>query len=162
MARSRSAVAMTSSRSGSPPTRSRRACMSCSRPIDPTHASRILLAELTLERLRTEANALMEEISREFYLSHAGLKPDAELVPIYARHAAVVSDDALALARDEYRGAAKDSEAQRAARILLEFVVDTRAQRALAPSEEREIAWESTAMVHLGDGRAIPYARTAI
>lgn len=136
--------------------------MICSRPIGPTHESRIWLADLTLERLRTEANALMEEISREFYLSHAGLKPDAELVPIYARHAAVVSDNALALARDEYRRAAKDSEDQRAARILLDFVVDTRAQRALAPSEEREIAWESTAMVQLGDGRAIPYARTAI
>jgi hypothetical protein len=120
------------------------------------------LPELTLERLRAEGNALMEEISREFYLSHAGLKPDAELVPIYARHAAVVSDDALALARDDYRRAAEGSEDRRRARILLDFVVDTRAQRALAANEEREIAWESTAMVRLGDGRAIPYARAAI
>src|SRR5215472_7511075 len=120
------------------------------------------MPELTTQRLRAEGNALMEEVSREFYLAHAGLKPNAELVPIYARHAAVVSDDALALARDAYRGAAEPSEAHRQARILLDLVVDTRAQRALAPIEEREIAWESTAMVRLADGRAIPYQRTAI
>jgi hypothetical protein len=115
------------------------------------------MPELTIERLRAEGNALMEEVSREFYLSHAGFKPEAELVPIYARHSAVVSDDALALARDRFRTAADG-----ASRILLDFVVDTRAQRALAESEEREIAWESTAVVRLGDGRAIPYQRTAI
>jgi hypothetical protein len=120
------------------------------------------LPELTLERLRAQGNSLMEEVSREFYLSHAGLKAGAKLVPIYARHAAVVSDDALELAREAYRGTAEGSEDRRAARILLDFVVDTRAQRALAPSEEREIAWENSAMVTLGDGRAIPYARAAI
>jgi hypothetical protein len=115
------------------------------------------MPELTLERLRAEGNALMEEVSREYYLSHAGFKPEAELVPIYARHSAVVSDDALSLARDQFRVAADG-----ASRILLDFVVDTRAQRSLAHSEEREIAWESTAMVQLADGRAIPYQRTAI
>jgi hypothetical protein len=115
------------------------------------------MPELTIERLRAEGNALMEEVSREYYLSHAGFKPEAELVPIYARHSAVVSDDALSLARDQFRGAADG-----ASRILLDFVVDTRAQRSLAQSEEREIAWESTAVVRFGDGRAIPYQRTAI
>jgi Peptidase family M3 len=115
------------------------------------------LAELTLERLRAQANALMEEVSREFYLSHAGFKSEAELVPIYARHASVVSDDALALARDQFR-----DQTDGASRILLDFVVDTRAQRALAPNEEREIAWESTAQVRLDDGRAVPYQRAAI
>ncbi|HZS58742.1 MAG TPA: hypothetical protein VFA43_05695 [Gemmatimonadaceae bacterium] len=115
------------------------------------------MSELTLERLRAEGNALMEEISREFYLAHAGFKSDAELVPIYERHAVVVSDDALALAREHFQ-ATSDS----ASRILLDFVVDTRAARALATNDEREIAWESTAMVQLGDGRAIPYARASI
>ena len=115
------------------------------------------MPELTLERLRAEGNALMEEVSREFYLSHAGFKAGAELVPIYARHAAVVSDDALALARDQFR-----AQSDGAARILLDFVVDTRAQRTLAALEEREIAWESTAMVQLSDGRAMSYQRTAI
>ncbi len=115
------------------------------------------MAELTLERLRADGNALMEEVSREFYLSHAGFKSDAELVPIYARHAAVVSDDALSLARDQFQG-----QSDSAARILLDFVVDARAQRALAPNEEREIAWESTAQVRLGDGRSVSYQRAEI
>jgi hypothetical protein len=115
------------------------------------------LPELTLERLRAEGQALMEEVSREYYLAHAGFKSEAELVPIYARHAAVVSDDALALARDQFQ-ANSDS----AARILLDFVVDTRAARALAPNDEREIAWESSAIVRLPDGRTIPYQRAAI
>src|SRR5262249_13923899 len=96
------------------------------------------------------------------YLSHAGLKPEAELVPIYARHQVVVSDDALSLARDAFQRAAADSEDRRAARILLDFVVDTRAQRALAKSEEQEISWENSAIVKLSDGRTIPYARAAI
>jgi Peptidase family M3 len=120
------------------------------------------LPELTLERLRKEGNSLMEEISREFYLAHAGFKPDAELVPIYARHATVVSADALSFAREAFQRSRDGTEDQRGARILLDFVVDTRAQRALAPHEEREIAWESSAIVRLADGRTVPYARAAI
>ncbi len=120
------------------------------------------MPELTLDRLRAAGQALLEEISREYYLATAGHKPTAELVPIYQRHAVVVSDEALALARESYQGATAGSDEGRAARILLDLIVETRAGRALAPLEEREIAWESSAMMSLADGRSLPYQRAAI
>ena len=49
------------------------------------------MASLSLDTLRRDGEAFMQEISREVYLSHAGHKQTAELQPIYARHAAIVS-----------------------------------------------------------------------
>ena len=40
------------------------------------------MAALTLDRLRREGEALTEELARESYQAHAGLKPAAELRPI--------------------------------------------------------------------------------
>jgi hypothetical protein len=56
-----------------------------------------------VERLRSEGQAFMEEISREYYVSGAGLKPSADLQPIYARHRAVIGPEALAFARQVLR-----------------------------------------------------------
>jgi hypothetical protein len=104
----------------------------------------------------------MEDVSREYYLAHAGLKSTAELQPIYARHAAAVGPEALELALDEFAAARDDGEARRSARLILEWQVETHAARLAAPSEEREIAWESTAMVELSGGVVVPYQRTGI
>jgi hypothetical protein len=106
----------------------------------------------------------MEDVSREYYLAHAGLKSTAELQPIYARHADVVGPDALALALEDFASAAggRDAEAKRSARLILEWQVETHAARLVAPSEEREIAWESTAMIKLADGSVVPYQRAGI
>jgi hypothetical protein len=104
----------------------------------------------------------MQELSREYYEAQAGLKPSAELQPIYARHPEVLSDDALAMTRELFRDAAPGSEESRAARLLLDWEADTHVSRALAPLDEREITWESQAMVPLPDGRRIPYQRMAI
>jgi Peptidase family M3 len=106
----------------------------------------------------------MEDVSREYYLAHAGLKSTAELQPIYARHAEVVGPDALGLALEDFAGSSsRDPEAARSARLILEWQVETHAARLVAPSEEREIAWESTAMVTLPDGGGVvPYQRAGI
>ena len=117
---------------------------------------------LTLENLRRDGERLMEALSREFYLAHAGHKPTAELQPIYDRFAAILGPEALELAREAYEGSADGSEERRSARLLLDWQVESRASRELAAHDEREIAWESSAMVRLADGREMPYQRTAI
>jgi Peptidase family M3 len=117
---------------------------------------------LTPERLRADANAFMEEVSREFLLVHSGLKGTAELQPIYERYARVLGPAAMDLVRAEFRDAAPGSEAYRGARLMLEWEVESQTGRALAELEEREIAWESSAVVALADGRQFPYHQAAI
>lgn len=117
---------------------------------------------LSLDRLRQDGQRFMEEVSREYYLAHAGLKPTAALQAIYERHAAILGEDALALVRDEFRGAAPGSDAHRSARLMLEWLTDSVAGRALAALDEREIEWEGSAIVRLEDGREIPYQRASI
>lgn len=117
---------------------------------------------LTLDRLRDEGQRFTEEVSREYYLAHAGLKPTADLQTIYARHAAILGEDALALVREEFRSTAPGSDAHRSARLMLEWLTDSVAGRALAALDEREIEWEGSAIVRLEDGREIPYQRAAI
>jgi hypothetical protein len=118
--------------------------------------------ELTLDRLRRDGQVFMEEVSREIYQSHAGLKPTAELEPIYQRHADVLGPDALDLVRADFKESVPGSEDGRSSRILLEWEVESQAGRALASIEEREIAWEASAVVQLSDGRGVPYQRAAI
>jgi hypothetical protein len=47
-------------------------------------------------------------------------------------------------------------------RLLAEWLVDSQSARALAGLDEREIAWEGSAIVRLTDGREIQYQRVAI
>jgi hypothetical protein len=115
-----------------------------------------------LEAIRREGETFMEEVSREYHRAHAGLQPTAELQPIYARHAALWTPDALAAAREAFLGAAAGSGEHRSARAILEWLVEAHASRELAALEERELAWESGAVVTLDDGRRLPYQRAAI
>ena len=57
---------------------------------------------LSLERLRREGEAFNEELSREYYNAHAGLKGSAELQPIYEKHRDILSRDAFELAREAF------------------------------------------------------------
>ena len=104
----------------------------------------------------------MEEISREYYLSGAGLKPTAELQPIYARHEGAIGGDALGVVREELSQAPPGTEEHRKARMMLEWLADLQSARDLAPLEEREIAWESSAIVGLDDGREIEFQQSSI
>ena len=117
---------------------------------------------LSLETLRREGDEFHQTISRELYASGSGLKKTAELQAIYARFANVLSDDALAMVREMFRDAPAESEVQRSARILLEWQADARVSRELAELDEREIAWESSAIARVDDGRGIQYQQMAI
>jgi hypothetical protein len=116
----------------------------------------------SLDRLRRDGEALMEELSREYYETQAGLKTSADLQPIYARHAQMASDDTFAMVRELFRNAPPESEDARSARLLLDWQADTRVSQALAPLDERELNWESSAVVPVADGRRIPFQRMAI
>lgn len=119
-------------------------------------------APRTLEGLRRDGEAFMQEISREYYSAHAGLKAGAELQPIYHKHQATLGASALALAVESLRGAAPGTEEHRSARLLVDWLAESQSARELAPLDEREIAWEGSAVVRLEDGRQIPYQRAAI
>ena len=119
-------------------------------------------AAMSLDRLRRRGQSFMEELSREYYLANAGLKRGAELRPIYERHAELFGDEALAMTLEQFRDAPPESEERRGSRLLLEWLVDARASSALAEHEERELAWEATAVLTLDDGRSVPYQRASI
>jgi hypothetical protein len=120
------------------------------------------MTELTLDRLRRDGQALTEEISRESYLAHSGHKPSAEFKPIYDRYAHVLGDEALRLTLDSFKDSAKGSEDHRLAGMLLEWQLESQVSRALAELDEREIAWESSAVIQMPDGERIQYQAAAI
>ncbi|MBL8996161.1 MAG: hypothetical protein JNL44_02500 [Gemmatimonadetes bacterium] len=118
-----------------------------------------------LDALRAGGERFLEEVSAEYHAAHAGLKAGAELQPIYEKHREAYGDEALRTALELFRtnqpqGAA--SETFRSARLLLDWLVESRAGRDLAPLEEREIAWERAAVIRLPDGSEEPYQRAAI
>ena len=117
---------------------------------------------LSIDRLRREGDAFMEELSREYYLAHSGQKPTAELQPIYEKHAAILGPDALAMVLEMFRAAPAGSEDQRGLRLLTDWLVEAQSARALATLDERDIAWEGTAVVRVADGRELEYQRVAI
>lgn len=116
----------------------------------------------SLDDVRRAAEAFVEELSRETLGALTGRKPGADLQPIYRKHAAAFGDESLAVVRTAYEAAVPGSEAARSARVLLEWIVDSRAGRELAPLDERDLAWEATATVALPDGSVEPYQRVAI
>lgn len=117
---------------------------------------------MNVERLRERAQSFTEEISRETYLAYSGLKPDAALQAIYDRHAAILSDDTLSACIERFRNAPAGSEEVRAARMMLEWQVESRIGRKLALLDEREVALENDAVIRVADGRVIPYQRAVM
>jgi len=120
------------------------------------------VSALNIERLRTEGEAFNTEISREYYLALSGNKPSAELQPIYAKHAEIMSKDALELTIEAFKAAPEGSEERRAARNLVDWEVDAQASRELAALDERQIAWEAHAVVQLADGQQVPFEKASI
>lgn len=121
-----------------------------------------LRALAPLDALRQRGETFLEEVSAEYHAAHAGLKPGADLQPIYARHAEAYGDEAFGLALELFKGSTPGSEEHRSARLLLDWLVESRAGRELAPLEEREIAWEGSAVITLPDGSKEPFQRAAI
>lgn len=120
------------------------------------------MSELTIDRLREDGQAFTEEISRESYLAHSGHKGAAEFKPIYDRYAHVLGEDALALTVERFKTTAKGTEEHRSAGMLLEWQLESQASRSLAELDEKEIAWESSAVIETVEGERIQYRAAAI
>ncbi|HET9424940.1 MAG TPA: hypothetical protein VFO55_06165 [Gemmatimonadaceae bacterium] len=120
------------------------------------------MTALSVERLRREGQAFMEEMSREYYLTGAGIKQVADLQLIYQRHKSVIGAEALDFARQLLRDTPAGSEEHRQARMLVEWLAELQSSRELAPLEEREIAWEGAAVVRLDGDRQVEFQRVAI
>jgi Oligoendopeptidase F len=119
-------------------------------------------APLSLERLRSEGETFMEELSREYYLAHSGHKATAELQPIYAKHGAILSPDALGLTLEAFQKSPESSEDRRSSRLLLDWQAESQSARQLAGLDEREIAWQGSAVVQVTDTRNIPFEAVSI
>src|ERR1019366_3408087 len=115
-----------------------------------------------LDALRSRGESFLQEVSREYYAVHAGLKPEANLQPIYDRHRDAYDDESLELALGLLNGSRPGTEEHRSGRMLVEWLLESRVGRALAPLEEREIAWEGDAVARLPGGGAEPYRRVSI
>ncbi|HEY3133206.1 MAG TPA: hypothetical protein VGJ47_01125 [Gemmatimonadaceae bacterium] len=120
------------------------------------------MSDLDLQRLRAEGQAFMEAISRESYLAYAGHKKTAELQPIYEKYDRALSREAFELTLDAFRSAPEASEEKRSAQLLLEWEIESQAAKPLATLDEREIAWENTAVVRSSDGRVVQYQAAPI
>jgi hypothetical protein len=121
-----------------------------------------MASRVTIDGLRRDGQAMMEEVSRESYLAHSGLKPTIELQPIYERYAAVLGRGAFDLVADAFRGTLSSPAENRSASMLLEWQLEGQVARALAPLEERELAWENGAMLRLPEGRQVSYQAAPI
>ena len=104
---------------------------------------------MKLETLLAQGEAMLQELGREYYLTGAGMKADPEFQTIYHKHSELVSDGALEAARASGEAA------------LVEWAVDTRVGRLVAPFEERQLVWEQDANVEV-NGTSVPYLRVPI
>ncbi|HWP37323.1 MAG TPA: hypothetical protein VNL18_07180 [Gemmatimonadales bacterium] len=104
---------------------------------------------MNLRTLETEGERLHQELGREYYLTGSGHKAEAAFEAIYARYPVLLTDEALACARE--------TGDQR----LLEWIVGLRVGRAVSGIEERQLAWEQQAVVRVS-GHQIPYLRVPI
>ncbi len=115
-----------------------------------------------LDALRERGEAFLVELSREYYEAHSGLKPSAELQRIFAKHDGAYGDEAFHEVLDRFASAAVGTAPHRSARLLLDWLVESRCGRDLAALEEREIAWEGAAIIRGNNGAEEPYQRAAI
>src|SRR5262245_37772515 len=104
----------------------------------------------------------MEEISRENYLASAGLKKAPEFQPIYAKYAHIMNADSLAMVLERFKSTKAGTPEHKSARLMLEWQAEAQSARELAPLDEREIAWESSAMLTLPDGSKLQFEEASI
>lgn len=128
-----------------------------------------------LDALRARGERFLEEISTEYHAAHAGLKAQPDLQAIYKRHEAAYGDEAFARALELFKATAPNGQSavgalaetgaaaeHRSARLLLDWLLESRVGRELAALDEREIAWENAAIVTLPNGTGEPYQRVPI
>jgi len=104
---------------------------------------------VSLEALLADGEAMHEALGREYVLTGSGQKPEPAFQAIYDRYASLAGDAALETAR-----ASGDP-------ALLEWIVDVRVGRLVAPLDEAQLLWEQQTVLDVG-GRAVPYLRAPI
>ena len=130
-------------------------------------------SEQTLQTLRSRGESFLEAISAEYHAAYAGLKAEPAIQPIYAKHARAFDDEAFAQALDLFKSTEGQGSAdamgetgaaatQRSSRLLLDWLIESRVGRELAALDEREMAWENSAVIRLADGTEEPYQRLPI
>src|SRR5262249_3399 len=117
---------------------------------------------ITMDRLRSDGRRFMEEISREHYLASSGNKDQAELQPIYAKYRHIMDADSLAMVLERFKETKPGTEDRRWGGLLLEWQAEAQSARELAALDEREMAWESSAVMTLSDGSKMQYEQAAI
>jgi hypothetical protein len=117
---------------------------------------------MSLDRLRRDGEVFMEELSREYYLAYSGQKQSPELQPVYARHAAILGEESFELTREAFLSSTEGTEDRRSARLLLDWQADSQSSRQLAAQDEREIEWEGTAVVNVGETRQLQFQAVSI
>ncbi len=101
---------------------------------------------MDLEAYRRDAEAFMTALTREFYRHYAGLQAEYDIEPIYARHAALFTAEAVSRLREQRERSPAGSEARRRLAMLLAFAVDgfvgERTKSSESALAEREAALE--------------------
>jgi hypothetical protein len=136
--------------------------------------------ESPLDALRGRGEAFLEAISAEYHAAYAGLKAEPAIQAVYAKHTDAFSDEAFAQALELFTsastavgggGAASPGDALaesgsaadlRSSRLLVDWLIESRVGRELAALDEREIAWENSAVVRTPDGAELPYQKVPI
>jgi hypothetical protein len=102
-----------------------------------------------LDAYRSEAEAFVSSLDREYYLHFSGQRATFEIEPIYDRHMGLFSRDAV----EELREAGR--------RELLEFAVHGHIGRA-TKAEEAEVARREAALEVALDGQRMPFRQAAV
>ena len=97
-----------------------------------------------LETLRARGERFLEEVSAEYHAAHAGHKQGAALQPIYEKHRAAYDDEALRITLDLFQSHAPTngtvSATYRSARLLLDWLVESRAGQTGASWSRKRVA----------------------
>jgi hypothetical protein len=107
------------------------------------------MASIDLDAYRSEAEAFVSALDREYYLHFSGQQDDYRIEPVYERHRGLFSREAVEGLRE------------RGARLLLEFAVqgligrETKAQQA-------ELARREAALQVEIDGRRLPFRESPV
>lgn len=109
----------------------------------------MLAGTLDLDRYRSQADAFMTELMREYYLHFSGQKDDFEIEPIYERHAELYSREAV----EELRGSGN--------RELLMFAVQGLMGQE-TKAEEAELARREASIEIEVDGETIPLRQSPV
>lgn len=111
--------------------------------------------QAVLDELAGDVEAFLQATSEEHYQNGAGIKPELQLTPIYARHAHLFERESLERVR-RVQMQARDDETRRRARYLLDFLTGGYLESAVKERMEALVTRETQATVPV-EGEAIPY-----